>query len=1042
MIGLGMAKLPSADFSISEIKSASPSLVDVASRRVALKRKSARELVGLCPFHAERSPSFYVYGINKEVGQQKFCCFGCGAKGDVIDFICRAEGKVPGDVIKELAELSGLKKGRFGQPGPVKLDSIAHLPPLEMPLPDLISYEIVIPSPAHALPLARQGDRRTSDILVPKADVGDRVRMKLNIERLHRFKDFDNNDIGYVVRTPPGRSGKKATPQVAWARNVKLADGTVAEGWAFVSFPSPRIPYGAHLLGAEERKLSPFCVLLVEGEKCQEEAARLLSGRGIVVLSWVGGGKAWNRTDWSRIAQLPVVLWPDHDAPGRSTMEEIGRHLSTLGCPDLRWVEPDAEKEKGWDVADAVLNDSWDAQRLEDVVRGAVPWLPSQPDPDGGSTDGDDLPAERVGDDLEERSDVLLSHLSDNPRAAHGQEAMGIFAEIRVRDFGLWTDLKAKLKAIGILDIRVLDQRVAALSKRLIADGKIRDPTIQGLAAPGEGEISGYDVRALGYDKATYYYYSPATRQVVEIKARDHKNAATMFQLAPRSWWASRFTDGRGGVDWEEAGNAMMQSCHAQKVYDPDLVRGRGAWFDQDSIVVHLGESLMVDGQPTPLSTYNGPYVYERSRPITPPDSSPLSHIEAEVVEQICRHIRWREGDDLSPMLLAGWIVLAPVCGALRWRSHIWLTGGAGSGKSWLMANIVEPLVGHIAVTCQSSTTEAGIRHALSSDARPILFDEAENEDEQAQRRIRQVLELMRQASSENGAPILKGTSDQSGRRYTIRSMFALSSIVVAARQQADLGRIGVLEVADPPPSPTKAQQEADDARWENLQDLVHRHITPQFASRLFARTVRQLHVIRANIDTCSRVVARVTGSQRTGDQIGTLIGGCLSLSRDVPITSEEAMEIIGKLRGLSSTGVNTEDRDEWRLWGHLLAHKVRVYSADGTHSSERRLGELMQIAAGCGEAGSGMTLEAASLALRKSGIKIDGAALYISNNHRDISEALGGTPWQVGWHKLLERLPGGQRSPTSVYFHGGHQQRAVELPASLIAPSQDMLAP
>src|SRR3546814_12291625 len=107
---------------------------------------------------------------------------------------------------------------------------------------------------------------------------------------------------------------------------------------------------------------------------------------------------------------------------------------------------------------------------------------------------------------------------------------------------------------------------------------------------------------------------------------------------------------------------------------------------------------------------------------------------------------------------LAGWIAIAVICGALNWRPHVWLTGSSGSGKSWLLDNVIRPLIGAIAVHCHSNSTEAGIRQTLATDARPVLFDEAESEDAKAQVRIQQVLELSRQSSSENGARPPTGT--------------------------------------------------------------------------------------------------------------------------------------------------------------------------------------------------------------------------------------------------------------------------------------------
>ena len=58
---------------------------DVISTYVTLKRRGAT-LVGLCPFHNEKTPSFTVYPAT-----QSFYCFGCGAGGDAITFLKKIE---------------------------------------------------------------------------------------------------------------------------------------------------------------------------------------------------------------------------------------------------------------------------------------------------------------------------------------------------------------------------------------------------------------------------------------------------------------------------------------------------------------------------------------------------------------------------------------------------------------------------------------------------------------------------------------------------------------------------------------------------------------------------------------------------------------------------------------------------------------------------------------------------------------------------------------------------------------------------------------
>ena len=67
---------------IAEIKLSYPLLEVVERAGVQLKRSGSHRWQGLCPFHTERTASFFV-----DVERQRFVCFGCKARGDVIDFV-------------------------------------------------------------------------------------------------------------------------------------------------------------------------------------------------------------------------------------------------------------------------------------------------------------------------------------------------------------------------------------------------------------------------------------------------------------------------------------------------------------------------------------------------------------------------------------------------------------------------------------------------------------------------------------------------------------------------------------------------------------------------------------------------------------------------------------------------------------------------------------------------------------------------------------------------------------------------------------------
>ena len=78
-------------------------ITSVISSYVSLKR-SSRNMVGLCPFHSEKSPSFTVFSDT-----QSYYCFGCGAGGDVITFIKNVENLEYIEAVKFLAQRAGLR---------------------------------------------------------------------------------------------------------------------------------------------------------------------------------------------------------------------------------------------------------------------------------------------------------------------------------------------------------------------------------------------------------------------------------------------------------------------------------------------------------------------------------------------------------------------------------------------------------------------------------------------------------------------------------------------------------------------------------------------------------------------------------------------------------------------------------------------------------------------------------------------------------------------------------------------------------------------
>src|ERR687884_429664 len=87
---------------LDELRARVP-LGSLVGRRVKLIRRG-RELAGLCPFHHEKTPSFYVV---EDKGF--FHCFGCGAHGDVIGFTMQADNLPFPEAVERLAGEAGLE---------------------------------------------------------------------------------------------------------------------------------------------------------------------------------------------------------------------------------------------------------------------------------------------------------------------------------------------------------------------------------------------------------------------------------------------------------------------------------------------------------------------------------------------------------------------------------------------------------------------------------------------------------------------------------------------------------------------------------------------------------------------------------------------------------------------------------------------------------------------------------------------------------------------------------------------------------------------
>jgi putative DNA primase/helicase len=197
-----------------------------------------------------------------------------------------------------------------------------------------------------------------------------------------RYLDADGRLLGLIMRFATSNGGKEIIP-FTYCRHSETGETE----WRPISFPKPRPLYGLDRLAQCGRE----SVLIVEGEKCAD-VANALFDTGVAV-SWPGGAKAIDKVDWSPLAGRKVVLWPDADSqrekapkdvppgtvmpylpgnkqPGMAAMIDIADRLMQLNCVVfIIQLPPPGTLADGWDIADAVQKDGWDAERVRKFMR-------------------------------------------------------------------------------------------------------------------------------------------------------------------------------------------------------------------------------------------------------------------------------------------------------------------------------------------------------------------------------------------------------------------------------------------------------------------------------------------------------------------------------------------------------------------------------------------------------------------------------------------------------------------------------------------------
>lgn len=410
------------------------------------------------------------------------------------------------------------------------------------------------------------------------------------------------------------------------------------------------------------------------------------------------------------------------------------------------------------------------------------------------------------------------------------------------------------------------------------------------------------------------------------------------------------------GFDQAQVQSALLTACQRKGIFDPQgIVFGRGAHRGgefKDALMLHMGRSVLIaggrdkKGKPAKLSEHpageiEGMY-FPADKRLPAPAPAPSSAGDGAALLAAFRQWYWVE-DKAAPLLLVGMVAQMFICGALGWRSHVWLAGPTAAGKTSLQALIRAILADWCLHTEDAS--EAAIRQVLKDDTLPVMIDEAEADDNPDKQRA--ILNLAKKASS--GGKMYRGSADHKAQEFTAQSCFLFSSVLHSLAKGEERNRVAILDMRQVPKG--EAQWVAPDlVHWRTIGRQMHRRMIeqwPRFADTLadYKREIWEHGLEGRWQDTygtllaCAdmllddsaprheselnpehgrekrRVVAILPMMLRGKSEARTDVDRCIAylMSRQIPGAHGHAPETIGQwiVRGMDVTGVATDSPDD-----------------------------------------------------------------------------------------------------------------------------------
>lgn len=491
-------------------------------------------------------------------------------------------------------------------------------------------------------------------------------------------------------------------------------------------------------------------------------------------------------------------------------------------------------------------------------------------------------------------------------------------------------------------------------------------------------------------DGKSIVIWSNQVNNKIELSTSQMNLSTNLVGVFNKKWLEQNFPDEKASFSVRLAGDAIVDMCAKAGVYNEDRDRGYGVWKEKEKLIINTKNNLyeLNENKIKKTNRIEHQYLYIKSGHASPPDYIDVSEEEGyQLITKLMNDLfNWNYQSPASIYILLGFIVNSIFIAANDVRPHIWVVGPRGCGKTTLLSYINSILKNYAIYSASAQQTSAnGIRQFIAKSAVPILIDEAERSGSETSNslNISNILSLLRASYSSEGLAI-KGTANQKGTSFSIKTCAILGSIADPELEPADMTRTAIINLNKLSPSDEK---------------LVF--FTEEQARKLFWFIVKKYSIIKDSIEYAKQILLQYGRESREAATYGTFIGCAVAITE--LSVNKEMIESIIKDKLIEFINESSEKTDDSKnVLDTILQCTLSIVTEMNGYvmKSEKSIAQILS-----GNEPSSIENDA----LQNVGIRLytKGIRKYvaIASKHTKLSELLRNTIYKNGWSAQLKNI-------------------------------------